>query len=377
VLPFLPSNVPLSWSFHAPFLVAMVVPTGVGAAQGGFGGDATPWLNLLASCCDGLITHPNVANAAQFQKLPQNAWYVEGFLLDQWAMGRCTLDPPPPTGRRLGVVMDAGIPGDMQTLHHNVLGALRAVYGVSIVTVEITREPLAISLIQQGSGASSGALDNPDVLLEAARTCQAQGADAVVILGLMEPKTVATPNGQEAPTLEADYLNGQGVDPIGGVEAILSHLVVAHVGIPAAHVPVFSWETAHPVLDKLLAPKVAAEFITPSFAACVFLGLQQAPTPCWETQTGVAFDALSAVVTPVDALGGPMVLRALELGIPVLPVASNQTVLNTTLETLLGDQEVARRRQAGQIRPVANYLEAAGMLQLMRLGMHGVLGVAE
>lgn len=353
----------------------MVVPTGVGAAQGGFGGDATPWLNLLASCCDGLITHPNVANAAQFQKLPAKAWYVEGFLLDQWAIGRCTLQPPPATGRRLGVVIDAGISDEMQILHQNVLGALRAVYGVSIVAVETTREPLALNLIQQGSGASSGALGNPPVLLEAARACQAQGADAVVVLGLMEPKAVVAADGLAPQALEADYLKGQGVDPIGGIEAILSHLIVSHLGIPAAHVPVFSVETAQPVLDKVLPPRVAAEFITPSFAACVFLGLQQAPTPCWDNASGVSFASLSAVVAPVDAMGGAFVLRALELGIPVLPVASNRTVLDVSLEALLGPQEMARRIQAGQIRPVANYLEAAGVLQLMRLGMQGALGV--
>ncbi len=65
--------------FQPPFVAAMVIPTGVGASIGGFAGDATPHLNLLASVTDVLITHPNVANAAVFQKLPDNALYVEGY----------------------------------------------------------------------------------------------------------------------------------------------------------------------------------------------------------------------------------------------------------------------------------------------------------
>jgi hypothetical protein len=78
---------------HPDFTVAMVIPTGVGASQGGYGGDATVWMNLLASVCDTLVTHPNVANAAAFQALPSNALYVEGYGLDAFFKGDWGLCP--------------------------------------------------------------------------------------------------------------------------------------------------------------------------------------------------------------------------------------------------------------------------------------------
>ena len=53
-----------------PFITAMIIPTGVGASIGGFGGDASPQMNALADVSDVFITHPNVANAAIFQNLP-------------------------------------------------------------------------------------------------------------------------------------------------------------------------------------------------------------------------------------------------------------------------------------------------------------------
>ena len=66
------------------FTVVHVIPTGVGAAIGGFAGDATPVAHLLASVCDRLVTHPNALNAAHFFAKPANALYVEGKALDDW-----------------------------------------------------------------------------------------------------------------------------------------------------------------------------------------------------------------------------------------------------------------------------------------------------
>ena len=60
------------------FNTVFIVPTGIGAEVGGHAGDATPAAQLLASCCDQLITHPNVVNASDINELPANALYVEG-----------------------------------------------------------------------------------------------------------------------------------------------------------------------------------------------------------------------------------------------------------------------------------------------------------
>ena len=68
-----------------PYTVVLIVPTGVGAAIGGYAGDALPVARALASVADRLITHPNVLNGAQLYWPLPNAFYVEGYGLDQFA----------------------------------------------------------------------------------------------------------------------------------------------------------------------------------------------------------------------------------------------------------------------------------------------------
>lgn len=341
-----------STSLTPPFVAGMIIPTGVGASIGGFGGDAMPYLNLLASVCDVLITHPNVANAAMFQKLPDNAMYVEGYGLDQFMQGRWALRPV--RANRLGVVFDAGMDEDMLTLHLNTLNAVQTVYGVDFAGYTLTEEPVAVSCELTETGCSSGRLSNPEGILAACRRLQADGADAIALC-------VQLPDAPEA--VEAAYKEGGGVDPIGGIEAILSHLVVSELGIPCAHAPVFPWDKARPVTDAIVDPRAAAEFITPTFLPCVLTGLQRAPRfiqPPQPIQPGdVSLDDLDALVVPGDALGGLPVLAAMQAGIPVLAVRGNQTVLDVSPACLEG----------ADIRPVRSYEEAAGMLQMMRLGL--------
>ena len=47
-----------------PHTTMMIVPTGVGAAMGGYAGDALPVARAIATVTDRLITHPNVLNGA-------------------------------------------------------------------------------------------------------------------------------------------------------------------------------------------------------------------------------------------------------------------------------------------------------------------------
>ncbi|MEN9270772.1 MAG: DUF3326 domain-containing protein, partial [Thermostichales cyanobacterium HHBFW_bins_127] len=64
------------------YTAVLLIPTGIGAAIGGFAGDALPVARALAAAVDCLVTHPNVLNGAScFWPIP-NALYVEGFGLD-------------------------------------------------------------------------------------------------------------------------------------------------------------------------------------------------------------------------------------------------------------------------------------------------------
>ncbi len=347
-----------------PFISAMIIPTGVGASIGGFAGDATPYLNLLASVSDILITHPNVANAAVFQKLPDNALYVEGYGLDQFMQGHWGLAPV--RHNKIGVVFDAGIKADMLTLHINTLNAVRSVYGVDIIGYVQTEHPVEITCELTEAGISSGSLRNPKIILDACRHLQTQGATAIALCCLL-------PELDEED--EASYRTSGGVDPIGGIEGILSHLVVSELGIPCAHVPVFPWETALPVTDTILDPRTAAEFIAPTFMPCVLTGLHRAPqfvkNPGTSSQT-ITVEQLNALVVPADALGGLPVLAALAKGISVITVEVNHTVLDVGPSCF----NALPPQQQNRIRTVRSYEEAAGALQMMRLGLTSANGVS-
>ena len=344
-------------SARPPFVAAMIIPTGVGASIGGFAGDATPALNLIASVTDILITHPNVANAAVFQKLPENALYVEGYGLDRFMQGHWGLRPV--HHNRIGVVFDSGIEPGMRVLHMNTINAVRAVYGVNIVGVADTEEPVQTGCEITESGCSSGYLRNPEVILDACRKLQAQGADAIALC-------VQLPELSDAD--EARYREGSGVDPIGGIEGILSHLVVSELGIPCAHAPVFPWERSIPVTDETMDPRAAAEYITPTFLPCVLTGLHRAPQ--FESlpqgrHTAITIADLNAIVVPANVLGGIPILSALRHGISIIAVKANQTVLSIDEACFQALPEEHR----GLIRTASSYEEAAGILQSLRLGL--------
>ncbi|MGL5197125.1 MAG: DUF3326 domain-containing protein, partial [Chroococcales cyanobacterium] len=90
-----------------PYTVMLIVPTGVGAAIGGYAGDALPIARAIAQVCDRLITHPNVLNGAQLYWPISNAFYVEGYGLDCFAKGEWGLQPV--HQNRIGLILDCAI----------------------------------------------------------------------------------------------------------------------------------------------------------------------------------------------------------------------------------------------------------------------------
>jgi hypothetical protein len=347
-------------SLQRPFTAAMLVPTGIGARIGGYGGDAMQAMNLLARAVDRLITHPNVANAACFQQLPDNALYVEGYGLDQLFRNRWALRPV--RRNRVGVVFDRGMEPRMRTLHRNTLNAVRTVYGVEILDEVETEAPVDLSLEITPSGASLGVIRNPDVILRATETLLQNGADAIALAVQMVEPPHEDSNG---------YAQGVGVDPVGGLEALLSHLVVSTFRVPCANAPVFPWEDACPRLDEEVDPRTASEYIVPTFLPCVLTGLARAPrfVPAEQARAkDILLEDVDALIVPADALGGVPVLAALEQSIPVITVADNTTILSVDAALLAGQHLsdwLARRR----LIPVRSYAEAAGTLLALRHGL--------
>ena len=344
-----------------PFTVAVIIPTGVAASIGGFGGDGMTLLPMLADIADWVITHPNVANAACFQRLPENTLYVEGLGLDRYFRGDWALRPV--RQNRVGVIWDAGIPTDMFTLHLNTIEAVKTVYGVHVTGLQETAKPVNITSTIEASGRSSGHLQNPHVLFDAAENLIKEGAQALAVCCLM-------PEGEDEDekAIETAYKTGAGVDPIAGLEAMISHLLVDRYQIPVAHAPVFDWDRAHPVMYQSVDPRSASEFIVSTFLPCALTGLGHgAPqfipnTPAMLGQNDLTIEHLNALIVPVDALGSVPVFACLERGIPVITIANNQTVMQ------------ANRHQLGLstanqlIYPCANYMEALGILHSLKHG---------
>jgi Protein of unknown function (DUF3326) len=83
------------------------------------------------------------------------------------------------------------------------------------------QQPIGMSLALAESGASWGTISNPATLLAAARRLvQEGGCSAIAVVA-------AFPAEDDVAALQA-YREGQGVDAVGGAEAIISHLVSHH-----------------------------------------------------------------------------------------------------------------------------------------------------
>ena len=69
------------------------------------------------------------------------------------------------------------------------------------------------------------------------------------------------------------YREGKGVDPISGVEAVISHLISKFLKVPCAHAPALN-----PIeLNENLDPRAASEEIGYTFLPSVLIGLSKAP----------------------------------------------------------------------------------------------------
>lgn len=333
---------------HRPYTVALIVPTGIGAAIGGYAGDALPVARGIAQVADRLITHPNVLNGAQLYWSMPNALYVEGFGLDQFAAGRWGLRPVHQNA--VGLVLDQGIEEDLKLRHLQVADAARATLGLNLVDYVVTDEPLGVELRTATSGATWGTIRNPDSLLRAVeKSIYQAGAEAIAVVARFPDDT-----GSEA---LQNYRSGQGVDPLAGAEAVISHLVVRTFQIPCAHAPAL----APLPLEPTLSPRSAAEELGYTFLPCVLVGLSRAPqfvTRNPAQASDLWAEQVDAVVIPDTACGGSGVLSFAETGTYLITVRENSTRMQVTPD----DLGIKALR-------VNSYLEAIGALVVHKAGI--------
>lgn len=333
-----------------PYTVMLIVPTGVGAAIGGYAGDALPVARAIAQVADRLITHPNVLNGAQLYWPLPNALYVEGYGLDQFAARQWGLRPV--RQNRVGLLLDAGIEPELRWRHLQAADAARATLGLSLTEYVVTDAPLGVSLQTAASGATWGTLQHPDSLLRGVETLITQArAEAIAVVARF-------PDDEGSDALQ-DYRHGQGVDPLAGAEAVISHLVVRTFQVPCAHAPALS-----PLpLDPTLSPKSAAEELGHTFLPCVLVGLSRAPQFVCQTNQNplsqdIWADQVDALVIPATACGGSAVLSLGQTHTQIITVADNTTRMQATAEAM-GIRAIA----------VQSYLEALGVLVAHRAGL--------
>jgi hypothetical protein len=345
-----------------PYTVVLIVPTGVGAAIGGYAGDALPVARAISAICDRLITHPNVLNGAQLYWNLPNALYVEGYALDKFASGCWGLQPI--HQNRVGLILDQGIEPELRLRHLQVADAARATLGLSLTDYVITDAPLNVELRTAASGASWGTIGNPDSLLRSAEVLIEQAkADAIAVVARF-------PDDLGSEALQA-YRHGQGVDPLAGAEAVISHLIVRTFQVPCAHAPALM-----PLpLDPDLSPRSAAEELGYTFLPCVLVGLSRAPqfverqnpnsqfsipTQNFTSRPGDIWASdVDAVVVPASACGGSALLSlSRQSRTQIIAVEGNQTSMQVSPEDL-GIQAIR----------VNSYLEALGVLVAHRAGI--------
>jgi hypothetical protein len=334
---------------HArPYTVILIVPTGIGAAIGGYAGDALPVARAMAQVADRLITHPNVLNGAQLYWSLPNALYVEGYGLDQFAAGQWGLRPV--HQNRVGLVLDQAIEPELRWRHLQAADAARATLGLDLTDYIVTDQPLGVELRSADSGATWGTIQNPDSLLRSVKKLIVGAkAQAIAVVARFPDDS-----GSEALQL---YRHGQGVDPLAGAEAVISHLVVRTFQIPCAHAPALS-----PLpLDPSLSPRAAAEELGHTFLPCVLVGLSRAPQfvqPSSGRSDQIWADQVDAMVIPATACGGSAVLSLSQTATQIITVQDNQTRLNVTA-TPLGIS----------VTQVHSYLEALGVLVAHKAGI--------
>ncbi len=331
-----------------PYTVVLIVPTGIGAAMGGYAGDALPIARAVAASCDRLITHPNVMNGAQLYWSMPNALYVEGYGLDKFAAGSWGLQPV--RRNRVGIVFDRAIPEDLRVRHLQAADAARATLGLDLTDYVVTDTQLGVKLRTASSGASWGTIERPDSLLRAVgKSIDKAGATAIAVIARFPDDPGAT--------ILHDYRHGSGVDPLAGAEAVISHLVVRTFKIPCAHAPALS-----PLpIDPEISPRSAAEELGYTFLPCVLVGLSRAPqfvtTPTSPQE--IWHDRVDAVIIPESACGGSGLLNfARATRAKIITVAENQTRMAVSPQTL-GIRSIA----------VKSYLEAIGVITVDRAGM--------
>ena len=191
----------------------------------------------------------------------------------------------------------------------------------------ITDEEAGVEFYMTEDNISVGTVKNMETIGKACQELLNRGCEAIAIVCLFEEPEDDNP----------DYANGEGADPVGGVEAIISHYISKYFEVPCAHSPAFKDYKIYP---DLVSEKSASEYITPTFLPCILLGLSQAPKITKDLNTGLNISDLDFLIMPYNSLGSTPVFEAIKQNIPIYAIKENSTELEVTKNKLFKNSNI-------------------------------------
>jgi hypothetical protein len=330
------------------FNAVLVIPTGIGAEIGGHCGDANAVARLVASACDTLITHPNVVNAADMNEMTENTLYVEGSLISRLLMGTIGLQKV--KGNRVLLLMDKHRQKAFNDGAVNMVSTARVCLGMHCDVVQMD-DIAKCAPSYTKTGKASGEIRKVERIFDTL-AAHKQQYDAFALTTHVE-----VPAEME----EAYYTSQGGVNPWGGIEAMLTHSLALAFDAPCAHSPMsISLEVSNYTFEKLgvIEPRKASETFSRTYLYCILKGLHRAPRIV--QNGGLTVADVSCLIIPDGCVGLPT-LASLEQGIPVIAVRENRNVMRNQLQDL--------PFKPGKLFIVDNYLEAVGVMTALKAGV--------
>ena len=345
---------PRKFEDTSEFIAVLLIPTGIGAEIGGHAGDGGALAKFMASSCDKLITHPNVVNASDINDLPDNGLYVEGSVISELMMGNLALQEV--RANRILLITEPREDKNITDMSVNTVSAVRASIGIDCIGIAELPNSLKMEHSYSESGCAIGNVDHLETLFDMINHYRGQ-YDAVALHTRV--------NVSSSICNEYFRSGGKMVNPWGGVEAMLTHLLALTLGVPVAHAPmVMSIEEATASFG-IVDPRISAEVVSACFLICVLKGLHKSPRIIRDLSLIgqselISSSDISCLIIPDGCVGIPT-LAALEQGIPVIAVRENRNQMRNDLTDY--------PFESGKLFIVDNYLEAAGVMNALRAGV--------
>jgi len=315
-----------------------IIPTGLDCA---LGGDAAynPGVKLIASCCDRLVVNPNSVNASDINEIPGNCLYVEGSTIDRFLQGELGLREVKTYNRILMVVNPPATPANWNSMNSGIWGL-----GANIKMLELNT-PVTMKAQLQPDGTAGGTYSGIDELIEQ-------------VLPLDFDALAVQTNIDCDPATAQHYWRNGGVNPWGGIEAIVSKEIATRINKPIAHAPYASESGFIGTYERLIVERsMAPEVISNTFTFCILKGLHRSPQLTFD-KSGFNVDGIDFLVTPHGCFGRPhKICHARK--IPIIVVRENTTCFSNGFTYPVQDGLIF----------VQNYLEAAGAIMALTAGV--------